>query len=282
MWDKISGAGNVEDRRAAGPGLALGGGLVSIAFVVIMGILGGQSSTTILQDVLNQATQSDGSGLVTQGNGTEGVNDGYADFASKVLASTNQTWNDKFASLGKTYEEPTLVLFRTATRSGCGVATSDVGPHYCPTDKTIYLDETFFDQLKNQLGGNNGDVAQAYVIAHEVGHNVQNLLGTSDQVAAAEQTGASDANKLSVSLELQADCYAGVCAHEVQQECVFEPNEVQEALSAAAAVGDDRIQQKVQGRVTPETWTHGSAEQRVKWFNTGLNTGRMFACDTFK
>jgi predicted metalloprotease len=162
------------------------------------------------------------------------------------------------------------------------VATSDVGPHYCPTDKTIYLDETFFDQLKNQLGGNNGDVAQAYVIAHEVGHNVQNLLGTSDQVAAAEQTGASDANKLSVSLELQADCYAGVWAHEVQQEGVFEPNEVQEALSAAAAVGDDRIQQKVQGRVTPETWTHGSAEQRVKWFNTGLNTGRMFACDTFK
>lgn len=282
MWDKITGSGNVEDRRGAGPGLAIGGGLVGIAFVVVMGLLSGQSGSSILQNVLDQATTGGSSQLVTQGNGTEGVNDGYAQFASKVLASTNQVWEQKFTELGKTYQDPRLVLFRSATKSGCGVATSSVGPHYCPADQTIYLDETFFDQLKNQLGGSNGDVAQAYVIAHEVGHNVQNLLGTSDQVAQAEQSGSSNANQLSVKLELQADCYAGVWAYYVKQKGVFEPNEVQEALSAAAAVGDDRIQKETQGRVTPETWTHGSAKQRVQWFTTGLNTGRMAACDTFK
>lgn len=264
-----------------GPGLALGGGLTSIAIVVVLGLLGGKSGTSILQDVLNQTTGSSSSQLVTTAGPTD-PNDTYVHFASKVLGSTNDTWKTEFATIGKTYEEPKLVLFRTATQSACGGATSDVGPHYCPADSTIYLDETFFDELKNQLGGSNGDVAQAYVIAHEVGHNVQKQLGTSDQVAAAEQSGAADANALSVKLELQADCYAGVWAHQVRQEGVFEPNEVQEALSAAAAVGDDRIQKKVQGRVTPETWTHGSAEQRVHWFNAGLDAGKMTACDTFK
>ncbi len=281
MWDKITGSGNVEDRRAAGPGLALGGGLVGVAVVVIMGLLSGQSGSSILQDVLSQATQPGDSQLVTPGNGTGGIDDGYAEFTSKVLASTNEVWQEKFVELGKTYQDPRLVLFRSATQSGCGVATSSVGPHYCPADHTIYLDETFFDELKNQLGGSNGDVAQAYVIAHEVGHNAQNLLGTFDRVAAAEQSKGSDANQLSVKLELQADCYAGVWAYHVKQEGIFEPNEVQEALSAAAAVGDDRIQQKTQGGVAPETWTHGSAEQRVHWFTTGLDTGRPAACDTF-
>ncbi|MEO6513611.1 MAG: neutral zinc metallopeptidase [Candidatus Saccharimonadales bacterium] len=281
MWDKISGGGNVEDRRAVGPGLALGGGLTSIAIVVVIGLLSGQSGTSILQDVLNQASQTGSSQLATDGAG-QGLNDGYAQFASKVVGSTNQTWKTRFTALGKTYNEPRLVLFRGATQSACGGATASVGPHYCPTDKTVYLDETFFDALKNQLGGSNGDVAQAYVIAHEVGHNVQNQLGTSEQVSAAEQNGSTDANALSVKLELQADCFAGVWAHDVNEQGVFEPNEVQEALSAAAAVGDDRIQTKTQGRVTPETWTHGSAAQRVQWFNIGLDKGTLEACDTFK
>jgi predicted metalloprotease len=282
LWDKISSTGNVEDRRSMGPGLAFGGGLTSIAIVVVLGLLSGKPASSILQDALNQAGGSSSSQLVTNAGGQTNPNDGYVQFASKVLGSTNDTWKANFSSLGKTYNEPRLVLFRSATQSGCGVATSSVGPHYCPADSTIYLDETFFDELKNQLGGSNGDVAQAYVIAHEVGHNVQNQLGTSEQVAQAEAAGSANANELSVKLELQADCYAGVWAHEVRQEGVFEPNEVQEALSAAAAVGDDRIQKKAQGRVTPETWTHGSAAQRVQWFNTGLDSGNMAACDTFK
>jgi predicted metalloprotease len=269
FWDKIRTSGNVEDRRAAGPGLALGGGLASIAIVVVLGLLSGQSGSSILQVVLSQATT--GSSQVSGGAGAS-VNDDYADFASKVLGSTDEVWAAKFQELGKTYEAPRLVLFRSATQSGCGVATSDVGPHYCPADSTIYLDETFFDALKNQLGGSNGDVAQAYVIAHEAGHNVQAQL--------SEAT--AETNEESVKVELQADCYAGVWAYYVNQEGVFEPNEVQEALSAAAAVGDDRIQQKTEGRTTPESWTHGSAEQRTHWFTTGLNSGKMAACDTAK
>jgi predicted metalloprotease len=173
-----------------------------------------------------------------------------------------------------------LVLFRTATNSACGTATSQIGPHYCPLDSTIYLDETFFDELTNRLGATGGDVAEAYVIAHEVGHHVQNELGIMNRVQTQQQALPSQANELSVQLELQADCFAGLWAHSIRDIGVFETNEIREAMDAAAAVGDDRIQERTQGYVNPENWTHGSSDQRVEWFNKGYQTGELSACNS--
>jgi predicted metalloprotease len=169
-----------------------------------------------------------------------------------------------------------LVLFRGATNSGCGYASSQSGPHYCPTDQTIYLDETFFDELQARFGGSNGDVAQAYVLAHEAGHHAQNQLGIMDEVQASGYD-----NDLSVKLELQADCFAGLWAYSVKDLGVFEEGEIQEAISAAEAVGDDNIQSRTQGQVNPETWTHGSSAQRIDWFNRGFNSGQINSCNTF-
>lgn len=196
--------------------------------------------------------------------------DSYEDFTSRVLGSNNTVWQEVFARNNLTYEEPTLVLFRQATQSGCGYASSQVGPHYCPLDGTIYIDETFFDELTSKLGAQGGDVAEAYVISHEVGHHVQNLLGR------LEKRGS---NEDSIAIELQADCYAGIWAHSLRDENVFETGEIQEAMDAAAAVGDDRIQEKVTGQVNPETWTHGSSEERVRWFTKGYETGDVRQCD---
>ncbi len=277
-WDKLGGSGNVEDRRGMSPA-ALGGGglgLVGIAVVLIFNFLNtGQKPS--LESVFQQLQQPSGVKQQPADTSQFAGLDTYEKFTSTVLGSTNTVWKQVFTDNGKTYAEPKLVLFRTTTQSGCGSATTDVGPHYCPTDKTIYIDETFFDELK-KLGGSNGDVAQAYVIAHEVGHHVQNELGTYEKV---KQKG-GNANTQSVELELQADCYAGVWAHSVSQLGVFEPNEVQEATDEAAAVGDDRVQKTFQGSINPETWTHGSSAQRVSWFNTGFNTGDPGKCNTFK
>ena len=259
LWDRIGSIGNVEDRR--GTGMALGGGtaVVGIIAYLVLGALGVQIDPNLLNQVLNSTQPS------TQSSQFAGQDD-YETFASKVLGSTNDYWKRTFSAQGKTFSEPKLVLFRSATQSGCGVATSDVGPHYCPADNTIYLDETFFTVLKDQLGGSNGDVAQAYVIAHEAGHHSQNLLGA---------LSSSD----SVKVELQADCYAGLWANSLKDSGVFEPNEIQEALSAVAAVGDDRIQKETTGTVNPETWTHGSSEQRLNAFNTGFNSGNFSSCN---
>jgi hypothetical protein len=173
-------------------------------------------------------------------------------------------------------------LFRNQEASGCGGATSQIGPHYCPLDQTIYLDETFFDELQSRFGAEGGDVAEAYVIAHEVGHHVQNELNIMDEVQQRQQAAeGTDANALSVQLELQADCFAGVWAYDVAHLDVFLPGEIQEAIDAAAAVGDDHIQETMQGRVTPESWTHGSSAQRVEWFTVGYETGDPSRCDTF-
>ncbi len=204
------------------------------------------------------------------------------DFVSTVLADTEDTWKPIFAQQGMTYKEPKLVLFRDVVRSACGTAQSAVGPFYCPADKQVYIDLGFFDQLRQQFKA-PGDFAQAYVIAHEVGHHIQTLLGISNKVhAARRQLSEEEGNKLSVKQELQADCLAGVWAnHAHRSRQLLEEGDIEEGLRAAAAIGDDTIQKKSRGYVTPETFTHGSSAQRVKWFKVGLKTGDMQNCDTF-
>jgi len=272
-WSKILSRGNVEDRR--GSGLAIGGGIGVVVIVASLLFSLATGAPIDIGGLLGQAQNlQNQSGDSSEFAGA----DDYETFSSTVLGSNDEYWKGYFQSQGKTYTEPKLVLFRTATQSACGIATSDVGPHYCPADQTIYIDETFFAQLQ-QLGARfrdgNGDVAQAYVIGHEVGHHVQHQLGTFDQI------GGSPSNEQSIALELQADCYAGVWAHSIRDRGVFGPGEINEAIDAAAAVGDDRIQSQVNGQVSPETWTHGSSEQRVQWFNTGFDTGDPTTCKTY-
>lgn len=272
-WDKLTSRGNVEDRR--GQTIAIGGGLgvVGIVATLIYSFLSG--APIDVNQILTQlqATQAGQQSLTTQD--FDGA-DNYEVFTSTVLGSTTDTWKNIFAQSNKMYTEPRLVLFRSATTSGCGIATSDVGPHYCPADMTIYIDETFFTELQQRFKTKGGDVAEAYVIAHEVGHHVQNQLGIMNQI---QQQGPS--NELSVKLELQADCFAGIWANSIAELGVFQSGEINEAIDAAAAVGDDRIQQSVQGQVNPETWTHGSSEQRVTWFNNGFESGDPSSCNTF-
>jgi predicted metalloprotease len=272
LWDKISSRGKVDDRRAFGPAALGGASIAGLAIYVVANMLLGNQLN--VEDVLGQLEQIqfDQSQQVVEPE-FEGQ-DAYEVFASTVLGSNNVWWESVFSRNNQTYEEPTLVLFRTATRSACGVATSQVGPHYCPLDETIYLDETFFEELRNRFGAQGGDVAEAYVIAHEVGHHIQNLTGV-----LSDAQGRS--NEHSINVELQADCYAGLWANSIRDLGVFEDGEIKEAIDAAAAVGDDRIQERVTGQVNPETWTHGSSEQRVEWFTRGFETGEVTACNTF-
>lgn len=266
-WNKIFGSGNVEDRRSSG--LAIGGGIGGLAVIAAL-IFNFISGTPInINDLFNTVSTISQSNMNTQD--FEGADD-YEVFASKVLGSTNEYWNNQFSAQNRTYVEPTLVLFRTATTSACGYASSDVGPHYCPADQTIYIDETFFVELQQRFQAKGGDVAEAYVIAHEVGHHVQNLVGT------LEVAQRQNSQESAIALELQADCYAGSWANSIADLGVFEPNEISEAIDAAAAVGDDRIQQSVNGQVNPETWTHGSSADRVKWFTTGFESGDPAVC----
>ncbi len=278
LWDKLGRSGNVEDRRGMQSMLpfGLGSGALATGVVVILGFLG----YTVDPALVNQLIQVSGiesSSQSEQPAEFKGV-DNYEAFATSVLGSTNEYWNKKLAGTATRYTDPRLVLFRDSTNSGCGIATADVGPHYCPSDQTMYLDETFFDVLKERLGGSDGDVAQAYVLAHEVGHHVQNKVGTMASVQNDPEYQASGANSLSVRLELQADCYAGLWANSIKDRGVFENDqEINEALDAAAAVGDDRIQ-STSGGVNPETWTHGSAEQRTNAFKAGWTTGDVERC----
>ncbi len=269
IWDKISSRGNVQDRRGAGPAILGGGGLISLVLLLLTNYMGGGD----LSDVLEQLG---GTQVVTQqlnSQDFEGADD-YEVFVSTVLGSNNDMWHRIFAENNLTYREPQLVLFRSATQGACGISTSEVGPHYCPGDETIYLDETFFDELQRRYKAQGGDVAEAYVIAHEVGHHAQNLLGIMDGIEQGD-------NEQSIKLELQSDCFAGLWAYSIKDLGVFEPGEIKEALDAASAVGDDRIQSSTQGRVNPETWTHGSSEQRMEWFTRGYNTGQVDQCNTF-
>ncbi|MES2668584.1 MAG: neutral zinc metallopeptidase [Patescibacteria group bacterium] len=273
LWDKLSSRGNVEDRRSFGP--AAGGlGLTGLAIVAAFTLLTGGDVTSLLPTVLNELQSTQAPAQSYNAADFEGA-DSYEVFASTVLGSTDETWTSAFASSGRTYDAPTLVLFRGSTGSACGGATSDIGPHYCPADETIYLDETFFEELTTRFGAEGGDVAQAYVIAHEAGHHVQHELGTSDSVSR------DGSNEASIKLELQADCYAGIWANSIRDLGVFEAGEITEAIDAAAAVGDDRIQAKSDRRINPETWTHGSSAERVRWFTIGYEQGSVDACDTF-
>lgn len=270
-WDDITSVGDVQDRRGMTPALAFtgGGGIVVLLLTLGLNYLGFNVSPDTVSTVVNSLGTS---AVDTQAQPAEFQGeDNYEVFISKVLGSTNETWAGVFAKNGLTYDKPQVVLFRNATNSGCGIASSAVGPFYCPGDRKIYLDETFFDELRTKFGSNTGDVAQAYVIAHEVGHHVQYQLGLFDSQEATSQYG-------SIETELQADCYAGVWAYAQNKNGLFANGEISQATNAAGAVGDDNIQQRTNGRVTPETWTHGSSAQRVAAFNTGYNTGQPSQC----
>jgi hypothetical protein len=280
---------NIEDRRGGGfgggGGLRLGGGRLGIGTIVIALVASyflGINPLTVLS-------------MLGGGGGMPAVeqsappahkpppSDETARFVSKVLASTEDTWNEVFRASGRQYEEPKLVLFSGMTPTACGTGQSAMGPFYCPGDQKVYIDLTFFRELKERFKA-PGEFAQAYVVAHEVGHHVQNLLGISDQVQAARQrAGKAEANALSVRLELQADCLAGVWGKRTDtMKNVLEPGDLEAALQAATAIGDDRLQQQAQGRIVPESFTHGSSEQRVRWFKRGFETGDINQCNTFK
>ncbi len=267
IWDRITSRGNVEDRRGSGLAVGAGGlGVGGIILLLLMNYLGGGDVGDVLGEIYSSSVpqQQFDSGAF------EGA-DEYEVFSSTVLGSNNDMWANIFAKNNLGYREPKLVLFRGATQGACGVSSSAVGPHYCPNDESIYLDETFFDELQTRFKAQGGDVAEAYVISHEVGHHIQNLLGTIDNVSNNEE---------SINLELQADCFAGLWAHSIKDMGVFESDqEISEALDAAAAVGDDRIQQTMEGRVNPENWTHGSSQQRINAFNAGYQTGSVEQCE---
>ena len=284
-WRKLERSSQVQDRRGMpSRGAAIGGGGVGIAAVlaIVLSMCGGGADLSQLAPMLEglgtpaAAPQDVG----TVPSDAESVEE--REFVEAVLGSTETLWTDMFVGSGVAYEPASLVLFTGATSSACGGANSRVGPHYCPPDQTIYIDLDFFGELQAKFGARGGDFAEAYVIAHEVAHHVQNVLGISDDVRQLQQQHPDDANDLSVRIELQADCLAGVWANSIyQREGVLQPGDIEEGLDAAASVGDDRIQEAIQGRVNPESWTHGSSQQRVDWFNTGYGSGDPNLCDTF-
>jgi predicted metalloprotease len=278
-WQGRRRSGNVEDRRGmrAG-GLAAGGGVVTLIILAIALFTGTDPG---------ELTEMVGTGpsASTQGPAPPPPEDDeQAEFVSVVLADTEETWNSILpAAGGPEYREPTLVLFTDAVDSGCGFGRAAMGPFYCPLDSKVYLDLGFFRELDERFGA-PGDFARAYVVAHEVGHHVQNLLGLSDEVHRRRQgLSQAEGNDLSVRLELQADCFAGVWAHQAERERdLLEAGDLEEGLAAAAAIGDDRIQRETRGRVSPESWTHGSSAQRVRWFRTGFESGDPARCETFE
>jgi uncharacterized protein len=279
-WEGFRGSGNVEDRRgqpAVGRGLALGGG--GLLLVLVASLLLGQNPLQILS--LIGAIEDVSSPPVDSPAPTGPPEDRLGKFASVVLADTEQTWAEVFQRSGQTYREPRLVLFSGGVRSACGLGSAAVGPFYCQMDQKVYLDLSFFDELAHRFGA-PGNFGAAYVIAHEIGHHVQNLLGTMQRLARVSgQVSAGQRNALSVRLELQADCFAGVWGHHAQQRQLIEPGDFSEGLRAASAIGDDRLQRQSQGYVQPESWTHGSSEQRARWLQRGLDTGHLESCDTF-
>jgi len=279
-WQGRRGSSNVEDRRGMSPrGIATGGGIGIVGFIaiyLIVRLLGGDPS-----QVLQQINQGSGVQSSTSYEASA-EEDAMAQFVSVVLADTEDVWKKLFEESGSTYREPSLVLFRDQTESGCGYASGASGPFYCSADEKVYIDLAFCDDLVNKLGA-YGDFAVAYVIAHEVGHHVQNLVGTLDQVnQQRSRANERKANQLSVDLELQADFLAGLWAHYAQEMLnTLETGDIDEALNAAAAVGDDAIQMKYQGRVIPDSFTHGTSDQRREWFQKGWETGDYAQGDTF-
>lgn len=282
-WKRGRRSDNVVDARGSGSRMGGGKGLTlgGVAIVVIVGLLSGQDPMQILGQLAGQAMQ--GGSVSAPQRSTPAANDEQSEFVRAVLGDTEDTWREIFQGANRQYKDPTLVLFRGGVNSACGFANSAVGPFYCPGDQRVYIDLAFFRELEQRFGA-AGDFAQAYVIAHEVGHHVQTLLGVSAKVNAARQRGerVEGANGLLVRQELQADCLAGVWAYHGQQRHDWlEPGDIEEALNAANAIGDDRLQQQGQGRVVPDSFTHGTSAQRVRWFKTGFAQGQITQCDTF-
>jgi predicted metalloprotease len=281
-WEGRGESGNVEDRRGAGGGgmrmgLPVGGGIGGVVLLLLFSALTGQNPL----DLISGSPGSDASNSEPGPTGPAAT-DPQTRFMRVILKDTEDTWQGIFRSNGRNYQEPTLVLFSGATETACGLGESAMGPFYCPGDRQVYLDTSFFEELDQRFGA-PGDFAQAYVIAHEIGHHVQNLFGVSDRVAGARQRASrGEGNALSVRLELQADCYAGVWGHYAAQHDLLSPGDAEEGLRAAAAIGDDRLQRQTQGRVVPESFTHGSSEQRVSWLKRGLESGQIQSCDTFR
>jgi predicted metalloprotease len=274
-WDLGRRSTNIEDRRGRGAPMGIAGGGIGIVVLLVLGLLFGVDPGVLMELAGGGGPAGDAAQAPAPGD------DKLADFVSVVLADTEDTWSAQFAQAGRQYRAPKLVLFSGAVRSACGFAEAAMGPFYCPQDERAYLDLAFFRDMEQKLGA-PGDFAQAYVIAHEIGHHVQKLLGVSGRIAEAQQrAGAREASALSVRLELQADCLAGIWANRAEARQIVEPGDIEEALGAASAVGDDRLQQRSRGYVVPESFTHGSSAQRVRWFKRGSEGGSLGACDTF-
>lgn len=295
-WKQGRRSNNVEDRRSASSSSMGAMGGVSAVGRILPLLLRTKTGRTLLLvavvvyfgakfmgfDLLQLVTAPNTTGL-SNSQQLSPEDQELADFVSVILADTESTWHQEFKKLGLTYQEPKLVLFRNAVSSACGYAQSAMGPFYCPGDHKLYIDLAFYEDMKNKLGA-PGDFAQAYVIAHEVGHHVQTLLGISAKVRQAQsQTTKEQANQLSVKQELQADCYAGIWGHYADTERqMLEDGDIEEALIAAAAIGDDKLQQQAGNAIRPESFTHGSSKQRIEWFKRGFEQGKVDACDTFK
>lgn len=281
-WQGRRGSDNIEDRRNDSRGPMMGGGgfrlpggkggVVLLVIVVIASFYGVDLTSLLTggQPVSQQTSRS-----------VSPNEDEAAKFTSVILATTEDTWGQIFERQGRTYQQPKLVMYRGATRTGCGTGQSVMGPFYCPADSTVYIDLSFYDDMNSKLGA-EGDFAQGYVIAHEVGHHVQKLMGIEPKVREMQRNASeAEVNRLSVRMELQADCFAGVWGHSMQQQGVLEAGDLQEALNAAEAIGDDRLQQQSQGRVIPDSFTHGTSEQRYTWFKRGFDSGDPAQCNTF-
>src|SRR5262245_36863679 len=293
-WDQLPRSDQVEDRRGSGGGMRRAGGL-GIGTIILLGLagwalginpmylIGGAEILSGLGGSPQQSQPAPGSGQ------RQPSPDQMSQFVSAVLGSTEVQWKEIFAQAGKRYEPPALVMFSGSTRSGCGAAMSAMGPFYCPNDQRVYLDTDFFQELEQRFrgceaGSRSCQFSQAYVITHEVGHHVQNLLGVLPKVQQMQQgLDKADANQLQVRVELQADCLAGVWAHHAEEKWrLIEPGDVEAAMQTASAIGDDRLQRRSQGYVVPDAFTHGSSEQRVRWFMNGLKSGQVASCDTFR
>lgn len=275
---------NIEDRRGQSGGGFGGGGMLPfkgksgiLMFVVVL-IAGyyGVDLSPLLSGASNPSSSSSAPYQPSSAEEAEA-----AQFTSVILASTEDSWNEVFKKLNRTYQPPKLVMYTQNTRTSCGVGQAMMGPFYCPADQTVYIDLAFYQEMKNKLGG-GGEFAQGYVVAHEVGHHVQNLLGTADKVRAAQQRmSEKDANKLSVALELQADCYAGIWGQSMNMQNVLENGDLEQALNTAQAIGDDQLQKQATGTVVPDSFTHGTSEQRYQWFKRGYETADINQCNTF-
>lgn len=283
-WRSARQSSNIEDRRGSRPVRRAGGiGLGGIVIIVVIGLIMGKNPLEMLGLVAQMQGGSSGGGTVEQQTGPAPGNDEERQFVAAILGETEDVWRQIFSASGSQYQDATLVMFSGQVQSACGMADAAVGPFYCPADKQVYLDTSFFDQMRARLGG-GGDFAEAYVIAHEVGHHIQTLTGTTRQVQEARRRGQNveGATGPLVRQELQADCFSGVWAHHAQRRHSWlEAGDIEEALNTASAIGDDRLQRQSRGTVVPDSFTHGSSEQRVRWFKRGFESGQPGQCDTF-